>query len=251
MPNTVLNPTSIREETLSRLGASQVDIELNEADIMQATKEAVRNYTRYRPQVRRKALPATKAQKRYVLTLVDHPGLVGVLDVQFITRRTDPSAIDPFNPFDSGLGNLLVGDETYGDIHQRVSYAKDAARVISSEPEWHAQWEGSEFAMYVDIVRDATHVSYAWTSNWTPDAHATTGMQLIPDSDTDWILDFIEARCKKTLGMARRKFGGIPNSEGSTDETDGQTLVDEAQAKMELLIEDVKRRTIPIPPAIE
>ena len=251
MPNTVLNPTSIREETLSRLGSSQVEVELAESDLILATKEAVRNYTRYRPKVNRKALVATSAQKRYVLTTIDHPGLVGILDVQFITRRTDPSAIDPFNPFDSGLGNLLVGDETYADIQQRVTFAEDAARVISAEPEWHAQWEGTVFALYVDIVRDATHVSYSWTSNFTADANANTGMQLIPDPDTDWILDYIEARCKKTLGTVRRKFGGVANSEGSTDEVDGQALVDEGQLKIEALIEDLKRRTIPIPPAIE
>jgi len=251
MPNTVLTPTAIREEIMSRLGASQLTVELAESDLAAATREAVRNYARYRPQVRRRALAATKTQKRYALDLAQHPGLVGILDVQFITRRTDPSAIDPFNPFDSGLGNLLVGDETYGDIQQRLTYAEDAGRVISAEPEWLAQWEGSVFALYVDIVRDATHVSYTWTADYTADANANTGMQLIPSPDTDWVLDFIEARCKKTLGMVRRKFGGIPNSEGATDEVDGQALVDEGQLKIEALLEDLKRRTMPIPPVIE
>lgn len=251
MPNTVLNPTSIREETLSRLGGSQIEVELAESDYAMATREAIRNFTRYRPMVRRRALPATRAQKRYVLTTVDHPGLVGVLDVQFITRRTDPSAIDPFNPFDAGIGNLIVGDETYGDIAQRLAFAEDAARVVSAEPEWHAQWEGAVFALYVDIVREATHVSYAWTANYTPDDNASTGMQLVPDADTDWILDYIESRCKVTLGLNRRKFGGIPNSEGSVDETDGRDLTEEGRTRMTELLEDLKRRTIPIPPVIE
>lgn len=251
MPNSVLNQTSIRNEILSRLGANTVDVEITDADVQFATAEAVRNYTRYRPKVVRRALTSSPSTKRYALDPAQHPGLVGILDVQFITRRTDPSAIDPFNPYDSGLGNLLVGDESFGDIAQRVSYSKDAARVISAEPEWFAQWEGTTFALYVDIVRDATHVSYAWTANYTPDANVSTGMQLIPDPDTDWVLDYIEARCKKTLGMVRRKFGGVATSEGSTDEVDGQALVDEGQLKMEALIDDLKRRTIPIPPVIE
>lgn len=251
MPNSVLNPTSIRSEIMSRLGANGVEVEITEDDLRAATAEAVRNYTRYRPKVQRRALTSSPSTKRYVLDPAQHPGLVGLLDVQFITRRTDPSAIDPFNPYDSGLGNLLVGDESYGDIAQRVSFSKDAARVISAEPEWFTQWEGTSFVLYVDIVREATHVSYAWTANYTPDANVSTGMQLIPDPDTDWVLDYIEARCKKTLGMVRRKFGGIPNSEGSTDEVDGQALVDEGQLKIEALLEDLKRRTIPIPPVIE
>jgi hypothetical protein len=251
MPNTVLNPTAIRTEIMSRLGAGTIDVEIKEADLAQATAEAVRNYTRYRPQVRRRAIAVTTSQKRYQLDLSQHPGLVGILDVQFITRRSTPSAIDVFDPTDSGIGNLIVGNETYGDIAQRLSHAEDAGRVISAEPDWTAHWEGPVFALYVDIVRDATQVSYAWTANYTPDANANTGMQLIPDPDTDWVLDYIEARCKKTLGMIRRKFGGIPNSEGSTDELDGQALVDEGQLKIESLIEDLKRRTIPIPPVIE
>lgn len=251
MPNTILTPTLIREETSSRLGGSQVDLELAEADYAVATREAVRNYTRYRPMVRRAALSVTIQQKRYVLSTVQHPGLVGVLDVQFVTRRADPSSIDPFNPYESGIGNLLVGDESYGDIAQRVIYGKDAARVVSAEPEWHANWEGTEFALYLDVVRPSTHVSYIWTAAYSADANPQTGMLLIPDADTDWILDYIEVRCKRTIGMARRKFGGVANPEGSTDETDGQSLVDEAQLRMEQLVEDLRKRTIPIPPVIE
>lgn len=251
MPNTVLTQTRIREEILSRLGGSQVAVELDQRDIDLATAEAVRNYTRYRPQIRWRAIAATKTQKRYVLTTNQHPGLVGVLDVQFITRRTEPSAIDPFNPFDSGIGSLIVGDESYGDIAQRLTFSEDAARVVSAEAEWTGEWEGNAYALYLDIVRDATQVAYRWASNYTPDANADTGMQLIPDSDTDWVLNYVEARCQMTLGRVRRKFGGIPNSEGSTDEIDGQTLVDEGKVRIDELLEDLKRRTFPVPPVIE
>lgn len=251
MPNTLLTPALIREETGLKLGGSQIDLELSEADYVAATREAVRNYSRYRPMVRRASLPVTLSQKRYVLSTVQHPGLVGVLDVQFVTRRADPSSIDPFNPYESGIGNLLVGDESYGDIAQRVIYGKDAARVVSAEPEWHATWEGNEFALYLDIVRPSTHVSYIWTAAYSADANAQTGMLLIPDADTDWIMSYIEARCMRTLGLVRRKHGGVANSEGSTDETDGQTLTDEATTKIEALLEDLRKRTIPIPPVME
>lgn len=251
MPNTVLTQANIREEIKSRLGGNTIDVELTQTDYDFATKEAVRLYTRYRPRVQWKAISATPATKRYVLDPAQHPGLVGILDVQSITRRVDPSAIDPFNPFDSGVGNLIVGDETYGDIAQRVSFSKDAARVVSAELEWTQEWEGSDCVLYLDIVRAATQVSYRWTSNYTADTNTATGMLNIPDTDTDWILDYVEARCRLTLGAVRRKFGGIPNSEGSTDEVDGQTLSDEAKVRMDELLEDLKRRTFPVPPSIE
>jgi hypothetical protein len=248
----VLTLQNVREEINSRLGGSQLDVELNQDDIDRAVAEAVRNYSRNVPLVRWRALPATAAQKRYVLdTVTDHPGLTGVIDLQVITRRTDPSAIDPFDPYDTVIGGLLVGDETFGDIAQRLAYLEDAQRVVSAEPEWRGQWEGNVYALYVDIVREPALVSYQWAGAYTPDANANTGMQLLPEHDTDWVLDYTEARCMVTLGRVRRKFGGIPNSEGAVDEVDGREMADEGQVRMTDLMDELRQRRFPLPIIME
>lgn len=251
MPNTVLTQTEIRDEIQSRLGGSRLTLELDQKDFDIATKEAVRIYSRHVPFQRWRRLDATASQKRYVLATVDHPGMAGVLDVQFITRRTDPTQIDPFNPFDTVIGGLQVGDETFGDVEQRRAYTEDASRIVSAEPEWRYERELGEHVLYVDVVRVPTQVSYLWVGHFTSDADASTGMQLVPDADTDWVLDYVEARMMVTLGRVRRKFGGIPNPDGGVDEIDGQQFVDEGQQKIELLAEEIRQRRFPLPPAIE
>ena len=249
--NTVLIQASIREEISSRLGGSRLNVELDQKDYDLATKEAIRVYTRHAPFQRWAKITATPAQKRYVLDPVDYPGIVGVLDVQFITRRDDPTAIDPFDPYDTVVGGLLVGDETFGDISQRRGYLEDASRVVSAEPEWRYEREAGVHALYIDIVREPTQTAMLWAGHFTPDANADTGMQLVPDADTDWILDYIEARCMVTLGRVRRKFGGIPNPEGGVDEIDGREFADEGATKIETLAEEIRRRRFPLPPIIE
>lgn len=248
MPNSVLTPTEIREEIFSRLGDSQLDIELSQSDLDKATREAVRLYSRHAPMNRWSTLAATPSQRRYVLDPAQHPGLTGVLDVQFLTRRTEPGAIDIFDPHETVAGNLMAGNETYGDIAQRESFHEDAARIVSADPEWRGEWEGGSYVLYVAIVRQPIQVSYMWQAAYTPDADAETGMQLIPEHNTDWVLDYIEARCMVTLGRVRRKFGGIPNPEGSSDETDGSAFADEGAQKIEALTEELKRRRPPLPP---
>lgn len=251
MPNTVLRQDQIREETLSRLGGSRLEVELDQRDLDQATREAIRVYSRYVPLQGWKSIPATVTQKRYVLDLAQHPGFTGIIDVQFLTRRTDPSSIDPFDPYDSVVGGLLVGDETFADVMQRLVYTEDAARVVSAEPEWRGEWEGADFALYLDIVRTPTLVAYNWCGAYSTDVTAANGMHLIPFDDTDWILNYIEARAMVTLGRVRRKFGGIPNSDGGVDEIDGNQFVDEGNQKTTDLMEEIRSRRIPLPPTIE
>lgn len=249
MPNTTLTQMRIREETLAKFGIDDIDVELTQKDLDFATSEAVRQYSRYRPRCVRRAIAATTQQRKYVIDLAQHPGLLGIIDVQFIQRITDSTVIDPLNPYDVGL--LLTGNETYGDIAQRLTYIQDAKRVVSAEPEWFAQWEGQVYALYLDIVLAQTLVCYTWTCNFTADLNVNTGMQLLPEPDVDWILSHVEARCSVILGRKRRKFGGIPNSEGGVDEVDGQQLVDEGTTKMTELIEDLRKRTPQLPPIIE
>ncbi len=251
MPNTILTTAAIREEIETRLGGSQIDVELDADDYIKATREALQRYSRYRPRMLWSALAATPGQKRYVLSVLAHPGLHGVFDVQFITRLSNPSSFDPFNPFDSALSTWMIGDSTYGDLAQQIIAAKDIRRVVSAEPEWNGVWEGAEYALYVDITSSTTEVAYRWSGAYTPDAAVATGMQLVPEPDTDWILDYVEARCMVTVGRVRRKFGGVPNPDGGVDEVDGSAMADEGKVKMDELLAELKARTFPIPPAIE
>lgn len=259
MPNSELTVSGIQEESKIRLGGSAtgVDIELDNADYAQALKQTLRLYNRNRPIRRTLALTVTSAQKKYP---IDHPGLVGVLDVQFVSRRDVP-AVDPFDPFSvlsgrltTGVsGGLVAGDGTFGDLAHELSYQEDARRVLSAESEWKGQWDADgKYYLYMEIPETILmHCSYTYAFHVTPTDDPDTGLSWIPDSDTDWVMDYIEALLKVRLGRIRGKHHGVPGPDGSPMDTDYAELVEEGRADKERLEEAIKMRRRPLSPAIE
>lgn len=262
MPNTVLTTLdAVKEEVETRLGGQRIEVELDNKDVKSSLDHALREYARHVPGWGWSQLAAIPAQKRYRVDTVV-AGFKGVVNVQFITRRTEPSAIDPFDPYDTILGGLLVGDETFGDIDQRLMYLEDAARIVSAEPEWRGQWERvetapasgiwqDEYALYVDVVRSETLTAFRFTYGYSSDPAAQNAMSTIPDGDVDWLLNWTVARAKRILAKIRGKFGGIPNPEGGQDDIDATGLQQEAEAEELALTDEIKLRRPPLAPVIE
>lgn len=254
MPNTELNIANLRKRIESRLGGKGVTVELEQDDYIECMKATLDCYNQRRPFTRHRKLNATVTQSRYELNPVDHPGLAGVIYCQFITRRGEPSQVDPFDPFDSALAGVSLGSgsgETYGELALRMSYSEDVMRVVDSEPDWHGDWEGAVYVLYVDIARAHVLASYEWTGHYTPDQNANTGMQLIPNGDVEWFVKYATACGKETLGRVRGKFQGITNSDGAQDPVDYQELLQEAQQEKERLEAELDRRRPPLAPIIE
>jgi len=255
MPNTVLTEKTIKKRIETRLGSSGVVVELEDDDIKEVIAQGIELYNQIRPAKRRAGIQASVQQKRYVIVDVNgntnFPGIAGIIDVQFITRRTQPAQVDPFDPFDTALAGVTLGSgsgETYGEIAQRLMYSEDAARIVDSEPEWESLWEGAELVLYLDIVRSHIQVGMEYSHYYANDNNADNGMQLIPNGDVEILLRYMTAIAKIILGRIRVKHGGTVNPEGGVDEIDGAALLQEGTEDMNSIREEMERRRAPLAP---
>ena len=244
MPNSTLTVNFIREEIQLLLGAGGVEIELTPKQMEAIARDIFRKYNRYRPMHGRAALTVNQTTKKYEIT---QPGLQGVLMVDFVDAYIAGSKLDPFS-YESR--NVLNFDgDTYGALLQADMYIEEARRIMSVETEWLGQWEGDKYYLYIDISRDLL-CSYRYTWHITRDDNAVTGMQFVPDGDTDWIIDYGVAKAKEILGRVRTKRGGIIGSDGNTQEIDGPALLQEGRDDQKELIESIKKRRPPLPPVL-
>lgn len=253
VPNTELTLALIEEEVKYRLGFSTVCVEVTSTDFAKAIAEAVRLWNRYKGIRVWQKVTVSYTTKKIAIS-VPSQLLDGIVDVQFVRYNRELTP-DPFDPLiDRGhTETLTLGGDTYGSLMQRIQYAEMARNVISAEPEWHAQWEmDGVYYLYVDITQtsDIYWCSVELKLKVTPDDDATTGMQWIDDNDSDWIMDYVEARISVIVGRVRRKHGGIPSPDGGTDSMDGDTLVSEGTEALRTLKEELQKRRRPLPPVI-
>lgn len=258
MPNDELTVKDVGEEVRTLLGSSGVDVEIDEKDIFQGLKQALRLYNRTRPPRRREALAITATQKKYE---IDRPGLLGVIRVDFITRRFEID--DPFDPFFNtrvaGLrtGLTLTGD-TFGEYDQKLQYIEQARRIASSEPDWFGQWEEDsadpkkeKYFLYVDVSTFPTEMSFTYTFRATPDNADSTGMQFIPHGDVEWIISYVLAYTMSILGRIRVKHGGIVGPDGGVQELDARELVEQGREALLELRDELRTRRRPLLPELE
>ena len=263
--NTALSEDRIIRRVESRLGGGGVTIEMTPDDWKTSIEDALEVYGRKRPARRFARVDAVTSTRRYLLydanattpvfPRIDAPQVAGVLHVHFITRRTQPSQVDPFDPFDTALAGITLGSgsgETFAEIYQRLAYTEDAARVVDSEPEYEAVWDGDLLYLYLDIVRSHVQTVVEYSAYWTNDpADTVTNMNRIPQGDVDWFMDYIEALASIKVGRKRNKFGGVPNPEGGVDQTDGADLISQGIADKERLEGVLRGRRRPLPPLLE
>jgi hypothetical protein len=261
VPNTDLALEQLTEEVQSMLGKSSVEVELALDDMKVLAKRALRMFNRYLPYRGRFELIVTTAQKKYRID--NHAGLTGltlkgVTSVDFIQRDTEPSTPDVFDPFYGAAGPGVVGDSTYADIMQQRMYMEDASRIVSTENEWHCQWERialspgpgweNQYFLYIDALRGNTRAGVFFIAEY-PDTDE--GRTMLPNAEVDLFVNWCLAEAKEILGRARGKFGGVPNPEGSNDETDWSQLLQESTTDKEKLEAEFRARKRPYLPVIE
>lgn len=254
MPNTTLTDEILKEEVRLMLGGSAIEVELADKDITLAARRTLRVYNRYMPRRGKARLSATTTQKKYRIDDL-HPGLVGVVDVEFIEDNIPTDVIDPFDPHWGGL-YAGGGDTTYADLVQGRMYLEDARKISGSESEWHGQWEAVEtstgsgvyeqrYFLYVELVRTPTLCGYSYNCAYADSDDAGLGRRAIPQGDVQWFLDYTVALCKQTLARILGKHGGISGPDGQTDQTDSPELRQEATADLERLELEIKARRRP------
>jgi len=253
MPNTALTKANLKKRIRRRLGEGVVAIELQDENLEEAIEATLDHYNQVRPKVMHSGIAISQTQKKYDLDAIGgYDGILGVVHVSFITRRTQPAQVDPFDPFDTALAGVTLGSgsgETYGDIAQRLAYSEDAARIVDSEPEWEFWWDDDEKPiLFIDAPREHIEASVEWRKRYD---FTDAGMQKIPHGDVKWFLDYSVAHAKLILGRSLRKFQGITNPDGAQDPLDGVELVSEATEEVRTLEDQLERRRPPLGPIIE
>lgn len=248
MPNTTLTLKSLKRTVELMLGASGVAVELTDEDLSLVVRQALQTYNQYRSRRNHAALTLVSGQVKYPIV---HPGLQGVLHVAFV-QGNRPDIPDPFY---SGLyyqqPSMASGGVSYGELDAIQGHLESARRVTSTEMEWHGQWEGSSYYLYISHPRPNGLVcSYQYSWHITPDDNATTGLLQVPNGDVPWIEKYATALAKTILGRILRKHGGVPTPEGGTEPLDGDQLSTEGQTEQEQLTEQLKLRRPPLPPVL-
>ncbi len=256
MPNATLTLESFKDDVLTRLGATGVDVELEEKDVMQCLKDTLRLYNRNRPQRGQAALTVTTGQKKYGPIDTLYPGFIGVVDVQFTRSDLISGRLDVFNPQSvvSEAGTLVNQQgQTLAEVDQSLQYLEMGRRILSSEPEYKAMTDrDGHYYIYVDVSDSAYQMSFDYTWHITAtDRPDPCGLWMIPDGDTDWIIDFAVASAKIILGRKRGKHQGIVNPDGATDTTDYADILAEGREDLRDLTEKIEARRRPLSPLIE
>lgn len=255
MPNTSLTKAKILDEVKTMLGGNSVEVELIENDVEKCVRDALRIFNHNLPMRSRKALAVTSTQKRY---LIAHPELEGVTEVEFVSKDIANGMIDPFNT----LGTIMVSGTQaapgtpYSALLQQQFQFEDVRKMTSSEPEWYGQWEmhviPAVYALYVDVpAGGGYYVAYTYTWHITPDNAPPTGMQLIPNEDCDWVMEYILARAKQILARKLGKFGGITNPDGAPDPTDAAEMKQEGREDQIRLEGELLKRRRPLLPVVD
>jgi hypothetical protein len=243
-----MTPALVRAEIETRLGISGVAVELCDRDFDSVLAEAVRQINRNVPPRAREALVVTTATKKYRIDNVVLPKkMIGVVNVEFVDPAYISQGIDPFDPWWTLGAGMSIGGDTIAEYEQKLVYMEQAREVMGSDASWQGSWEGAEYYLYVDIRRPL-QCAYEYTWRITPDDDVDTGIQLLPDSLIDWLLDYATARAKEILARIRNKFVGVPMPDGSVSETDAGTILEEGRTDQKELLDMLKKRRRPLPP---
>ena len=253
MPNDLFqNLSDARSEIETMLGGSSVAVELNPTDLNKCLKDALREYNHNRPLRLWRSVDVTSAKDKYDVT---ENGIMGLLRVDFVQSDLglqkyyeDPFYLDAFSTKSNTVGGAF---NTVGDYHQSLSYRENAREIMSAENEWTQQWEGDKLYLYVSAPFSPRYVAYQAAFGYAFDETDTTrGIQLLPQDDAQWVIDYATAKAKQILARVRGKFQGVVDPNGSMQQLDSQQLQREAKEEMKELKQQIKRRQRPLPPII-
>lgn len=209
------------------LGAPKRALELDDTQITQALRRAVRYWGTKKPSIRKDFLVINNGQQKYDLTALSKPFGKGLINV-YQEPVTSPQSV--FNEFEY----YRLRQPPYVDITELVLdqiYYKEIGYVTGTQFQW--EWIQDQSVLLVAPIPSRTYnLGYDYVIE-----PGDIGDVLL--NDQGWVVDYTLALTKQMLGMVRRKFKGVPGNELAVD-TDGDDLVREGKEEQEALKEGLQ-----------
>jgi len=223
------------DKILINLGISSINVEITPTDIIQAIHDAIEVYNKYIPGMSWDVLNVSENIRRYV---IDKRNITGVLEVQFLREFRLMTGVDIIPDF---VGRLA-------EVEQWFMGREDAARILSTKPNWTSAWEAPlnntgapkkrELVLYIyvpTIVPYKCSYLYSWKREASDDLQY--GIPSIPDNHGEWVEDYALASAKVILGRILDKFKGVASPANTG--LDGADLRSEGASEKAQLLSDI------------
>lgn len=237
-----------------------VEVELSDAQIVTAIRDALANYSKWHPAVSYQAFTAMVGSSVHT----PDPPLSDIINLSMIP--TTDLAIQPV-PHIGFYNGIVTGYGTTVDYNMPFRYAafmewKQATEMVFSQvPSWVFLPEANKLYIYspskmtkVSIVgsfaRDAAFdEEELWNDeeveSENPSSPKTDRLDLslstVKPDHMIWIRELTLARSMVILGRMRSKYGSIPQVEGKEVQLDGDAMKTEGNTKWEEILREVKR----------
>jgi hypothetical protein len=195
------------------LGEPTIQVELEDDTILEMIPQAVGVYGTYKPVEKLGQINILSGQQKYNLT----PEQVGKGIIEWFKPDMMQGAIS-LEEFDVFKYHTHVPNLDPGDYYLERVWWKEVRSVAGSDDDIfiHINPTDGTATLYVTpIPSDSYVLVYIYVVDPT--------LREIPQSDDDWIKDYVLAMCMEVLGRIRSKFRGVQGAETGI-EMDGDEL---------------------------
>lgn len=233
-----MDESALKRWILKRLGAPFLKIELTDETLGDAIETARRWFAAKKGISKTISLPVQSGETQY--TIPD--GIDQVQDVAFQTSSLDLSlAFYPYTwldgaPIPYDTFSVPQSGGLYSSIVQTLQYVEEAKRILGAEQEWRQEGR----ILYVwPIPRNASIVMLTGKST-------DIVIEQLSERDHDLVKRMALAQAKLDVGRVRGKYeSGFPTAQGH-EQLDGATLLQEGQAEIEALNEEIGESAKPM-----
>ena len=237
-PNSgLMNESALKAWILRRLGAPFLKVELTDDHLNDAIENARRWFSAKKGLKQRIILQMNTSQSDY-----DLPDIVDtVTDVVFSVPAMDISLVfSPFTlmdekvPYDVFAAGGASGG-LYSSYTQTLQYVEMAKRILGAELDWRQ--EGRKLHIFPNPKNSAGMMIEFKASHFT--------IEQLNERDHDLVKRWALAWAKLDLGRVRSKYDSFPTAQGNAT-LDGERLLEEGNAAMEILEEEIALSGFPM-----
>lgn len=221
-----------------RLGSPYLKVELDPDHVDDAIENSRRWFAAKKGVSKTISFPVQSGESQY--TLPD--GIDQVQDIAFQTSSLDLSlAFYPYTwldgaPIPYDTFSVPQSGGLYSSIVQTLQYVEEAKRILGAEQEWRQEGR----ILYVwPIPRNASTIMVTGKST-------DIVIEQLSERDHDLVKRMALAQAKLDLGRIRSKYqSGFPTAQGH-EQLDGEILLQEGQAEVELLNQEIGDSAMPM-----
>jgi hypothetical protein len=223
---------------LRRLGAPFLKIELTKSHLDDAVEDARKWFAAKKGAQKQVTIPIVPGQTEYQLP----DGVDTVQNLAMMATSLDLSlAFYPYTwidgspiPYDTFSTPQSGG--LYSSLVQTLQYVEEAKRILGAEPEW---WQEGRTLYILPPPKNAANAIITAKSS-------DIVIEQLSTRDHDLIKRYALAHAKLDLGRVRSKYGsGFPTAQGH-EQLDGDTLLQEGQAEMDVLNDEIGLSAMPM-----